>query len=664
MADFNWEQFNEVKETTQPESAQSDFNWDSFAVDNIPTRSLASEVESLIAKEKENLPNVSPARSALVGAGQGATLGFAEELTAPLAAGAGMALGLPSENPEESTWDKYQRLMQLYRDTAREEQKSAQEQQPGAYTAGVVGGSLLSPGLGVAKVAQAVKGTGALTKAAVGATTGAGLGALSGTGEAEGSLEERLPGTIEGAKIGGITGGALPLAAGTAKSTAKLAGEVAELPMVKRGIEAFKRGVKGENLYTERGLKEAEEGVYKQSEKLYSKIQEVKDQVGKQIESKIKQADESGAAVDLSDVMDNAYRQLDELEAGNPGQETISYIRSLRSELNQLFGIKPQTDEFLGVAKTNLPEGIITPAKTKPSFEVTPSKAREIKQNMYGYTPSNVKTQTGTVSPLVSKPANVAQDVYSGAAEGLEEAVGGLEANQKYSIIKDTLKRLLTKEKQFEEMDVEKITDMLKKIEDPNAGKSARLFEWTMQQLDEVDPKIRKEFEGGIRDSVDRYKLAKDIQSGGIFSGILGTKRSLGGTSANIAGIIAGKTGLATAGSATGQAVKTFTNAVLNKPETSKSIVQSGVITQMPTKLEPHVLQRKVAAAAENAEPEFLKDQAEQIRQEHGEQGEQLATVLEKMADKNKDARRALMFTILQNQAYRKMLGLQDEQIK
>lgn len=660
MSNFNWEDHPEAN----VESTDSSFNWDALPEVEEPKRTLAGEVEKENLTKAENKPEVSALRSALVGAGEGSTFGFAEELTAPVVAAAGMVSGLPSESPEESTWEKYQRLMQTYRDVARDEQKAAQEQHPGAYTAGAVAGGIAAPGLGVGKLAAATKGLGRLAKVGVGSAAGATMGGLAGLGSAEGSLQERLPEAKEGMKTGAIVGAALPITSEAVKGAGKLAGEVGELPMIKRGIEAFKRGTKGENLYTERGLKEAEENVYKQSEKLYNKIQDVREKIGKDIELKIKQADESGQKVDLKEVMDNAYKQLDEIEKGNPGQETLSYLKSLRAELNQLLGKKVEADEFMGVPKENLPEGLITPSKPKPSYEVLPSKAREIKQNMYGYTPSNVKTQTGTVNPLVAKPAQVAQDVYTGVDQELEKAVGNLDNNQKYSVIKDTLKRLISKEKQFQEMDVEKINDMLKKIEDPAAGKSSRLFEWTMNQLDDVDPNVRKEFQDQIKDSVDRYKLSKDIQSGGIFSGILGTQRSLGGTASNIAGIVAGKTGLATAGKAIGKTTSTVTDTLLNNPVANKGIIQGTVNepTMIRKATEPYKLQRQVANAAENAEPDLLKEQAQAIREQHGKQGEQLATILENMADKDKNARRALMFTILQNHAYRKMLGLQDEE--
>ena len=673
-----------LSENEEPKTKDS-FDPDAYLDESEPKRSLAGEVEKVKETDLENQVGISPSRSVLIGAGQSATFGFGEELTAPLAAAVGMATqDLPSL-PEESTWEKYQRLMQEYRDTARDEQQAAQEQNPKSYLAGALVGGVASPGLGAAKalgattklaktavkagIPSAVVRTAApAVNVGIGAGVGAGMGAAAGLGEAEGSISERLPEAKESMLMGAGIGAALPLAAGTGKKIGELAGEVAELPMIKRGLKTFESGTKGKNLYTEKGLKEAEQAVYNQSEKMYNTIQDVRQEIGKQIEAKIQQADASGQKVDLTSVMDDAYARLDELEAGNPGQETLSYIKSLKAELNQLLGVKPQSDDFMGVAKSDLPEGLVTPAKSKPSFEVAPSKAREIKQNIYGYTPSNVKTQTGTVSPLVSKPASVAQDVYSGVDQSLEDAIGQLDSNQKYSVIKDTLKRLISKEKQFEEMDVEKINDMLKKIEDPASGKSSRLLEWTMQQLDEVDPKIRQELETGIKESVEQYKLAKDIQSGGIFSGILGTQRSMGGTAANIAGLAARKTGLV----GLTNAGKSFTKAVLeSKPGqlTSEGIQTAtrmspvaGTISTISK--EPYKLQRQVANAAENADPELLKEQAQSIRNQHGKTGEQLATILENMADKDKDARRALMFTILQNHAYRKMLGLQNEEEK
>lgn len=75
---------------------------------------------------------------------------------------------------------------------------------------------------------------------------------------------------------------------------------------------------------------------------------------------------------------------------------------------------------------------------------------------------------------------------------------------------------------------------------------------------------------------------------------------------------------------------------------------------------EPYKRDRMAADYVKKASPEELQMQANQIRKKHGKSGEQLAGTLEKISQRDKIGREALIFSLLQSPANRKMLGLID----
>ncbi len=158
-------------------------------------------------------PQVSAERAALVGAGQGLTFDFGDEIGAGIQAGLqGLSNLVPGE--DSASW------RDVYRDAVqgnRGEIERAKRQQGTAYTAGDVAGSVVS-GMasgaagGLHKVGQATRGlAGVGQRLGASAVAGAGQGAIRGAGEAEdlGELPASIGrGTLEGA-AGGLAGGAV-----------------------------------------------------------------------------------------------------------------------------------------------------------------------------------------------------------------------------------------------------------------------------------------------------------------------------------------------------------------------------------------------------------------------------------------------------------------------
>lgn len=624
---------------------------------------------------------ISTGRAALVGAGQGATFGFGEEITAPIAAAVGMSQGLPSESPEETTWQKYQRLMQTYRDTAREEQNVAQEQHPIAYTGGALAGGLASmklPGLsglsgtiqkGVSKIPGAVA-LPTVAKVASGAIEGAGIGGVYGAGEAQGNVEDRAIGAEEGAKTGAMVGAAVPLAgkalSGAKDSVSKTAETLGELPWIKKPLEAFKRGTKGENLVTEAGRKEASNIVRNESESLFNDIKKLQKDTGTSIADAIDSASESGTKIDLTEQVKTVLDKLKQIKAEG-SKEASAYASGIESEIKKILGLK-EPEIIDDLSKIDLPEGLSLKAvqpKAEPIPEeilVDPKKAQDLKQVLSDYTPKR------GMAPQELEPARAAGSLSKETGEQLSETVEGLpELNKQYGLIKDSLKRLGVKEKNLPTQIVDKINGIISKIEneDITGDTTSNLIKEVLANIDQVDPNIAAKHSSEINDIVKRLKLASEINKGFQNFG-WGTLQSLNKGAANVAGLAMNKTGINKLGPVLSKAIdssQNFAQTILNSPtvKTGLNIANANSPNNLKDQ-EQHVIQRKVANASEKADPETLVAQAQSIREKYGKSGEQLAMILDNMSKSDKDARRALMFTVLQNQAYRRMLGISQEE--
>lgn len=136
--------------------------------------------------------------AALIGARQGVTLGFGDEINAGVRAGADwlkgkIGMGEPTEfGPAYDERLKHERALL----------GQVRDENPLAATGGEIAGAMLLPG--------GVAGAGAKGMAAAGAATGAAYG----FGDAEGGLGERAKGAAVGGVVGGALGAATPLVLG------------------------------------------------------------------------------------------------------------------------------------------------------------------------------------------------------------------------------------------------------------------------------------------------------------------------------------------------------------------------------------------------------------------------------------------------------------------
>jgi hypothetical protein len=144
-----------------------------------------------------NVAQYSKGRSAAMGAADATTLGFGDELASYL----GSAIsGVPRD----------QVLSEM-----RGNAKAAQQENPGSYLAGQVGGGLAQAAVtgGAGFGANAARAGGTLLKTAIGsAADGALYGGAYGAGSADRGGTDRIVGALTGAGAGAALGGAIPYA--------------------------------------------------------------------------------------------------------------------------------------------------------------------------------------------------------------------------------------------------------------------------------------------------------------------------------------------------------------------------------------------------------------------------------------------------------------------
>jgi hypothetical protein len=186
--------------------------------------------DEFLAKNKKRRKHT-VAESALKGAEQGLTFGFADEL------GAALQGGLAALTPGMSAAETYRQA----RDDNRRRYAKAQEDNSTAYLVGEIGGGVLAP---VPGAGAAVQGAKFLPRAAQAIKSGAKMGAAYGLGASDadltrGEVGEAVVDTALGTVLGGAGGGvgetALTVGKGAVKGLVKATRAAKELR--KRGVD-------------------------------------------------------------------------------------------------------------------------------------------------------------------------------------------------------------------------------------------------------------------------------------------------------------------------------------------------------------------------------------------------------------------------------------------
>jgi len=143
---------------------------------------------------------------------QGATFGFADEVTDRIGAGIASLV----------TGEKYGDLLQEARNMSKERMAAQLEQNPGTSIVSNLAGGLLTGGAAASTkaggaIANSLRTGGTAARIGKGVASGAATGALYGAGAADDG--QRLKGAGQGAVLGGMVGGAVPAVGAAVKSS-------------------------------------------------------------------------------------------------------------------------------------------------------------------------------------------------------------------------------------------------------------------------------------------------------------------------------------------------------------------------------------------------------------------------------------------------------------
>jgi hypothetical protein len=270
--------------------------------------------------EETTSSDFSQLESGLRGAAQSVSYGTADELTAAGETAAKTLLG----------GDKLSDLMEnyrKYRTESRADYKAAEEQNPGSYLVGEIGGGaaagLLTGGAGaVANLGRTGLITGAKELAKIGAKQGAAAGFGSSEGDlTKGEIGQAAADTAIGAGLGATVGAVLPTAVKGASKALSSTGEflMEKAPNIaKKGKAAFELARKGVEVV---GTK-AEESLNKESRQAAKDIisafrrqsREGSVDIGKALKSLPEGADFSKVMTEVEDSLSKSNMRVDDYE--------------------------------------------------------------------------------------------------------------------------------------------------------------------------------------------------------------------------------------------------------------------------------------------------------------------------------------------------------------
>ncbi len=493
MADNYWDQFEEVSEEsvdTQPASTEDSY-WNQF----------------------EEEPKEGGKTEAFIGGlGQGATLGFMDELSATaqqqMARSEGEEpsedeIGMIDPSPvgfltsavmqrlgygTDAEQDEYQKELE----NQRQIQQELQQAQPEAYLAGELSSAVI-PGAGLAKAAKAPTMATKLTSAA---STGAKVGGISGAGLSEADLAEGEYGELAqdvalGTGAGAALGASLPVAGQAAK---KLASEA--LPAggkLAKGAYEMVKDVPLMGQFTE-GAVESAKGKF---------VLGQRDKIGKEL---VEEA--SRVAKQMSEAYgDVGKRMAQEIEEATARGDTVSVKRTL--DLAE--EILPKFKEITKKRTSDKGEiqDLLSSLKDK---EISPELAREVEQEFqdlaYG---KGMRTKRGE-SAAQRITGELSQDI---APEG-----SNLRALKDESMAyREALESLGLKGTESELQSAKKLAPQLQRLaSETQAGDITReTMKKSIESIKKVNPELAADIEKSVIQASEKFDLAKNLQKGGVF---------------------------------------------------------------------------------------------------------------------------------------------------
>lgn len=325
-----------------------------------------------VEEEKSEEPVISKTESAILGARQGATMGFADEAEAALGSGLDIGqqilnkLGLAKPSPSQvgealkqkgvtgdvGPTDAQEIYVQL-RDETRASEKAAQEANPLSYGAGALAGGIatapLLPGAVLAPI-KAAKDATLLAKIGAGAASAVPTGAIAGLGLGESDLTQGdylgiAKDTAMGAGTGALVGGALPVAGAGLKAGKEAIGKLGKKVMPEILQDAYAKGAAGIDITSPEFYEET-------SKKVIQKSEDVATPILQQIE---KQKSVNVAKVaDLDDQINNLNKQAEQAVKVGEAKQLAQNADDIRAIDKQTVGLAKNIQKRVYEVKKSL----------------------------------------------------------------------------------------------------------------------------------------------------------------------------------------------------------------------------------------------------------------------------------------------------------------------
>lgn len=608
-------------------------DWKSRAVpvteeESTPTSSSTNGWKSrVLASSPAVTPQEDPSLTEALarGAAQGATLGFSDEIAGGLGAIRDVAQG--SVDPTTQLLEAYRR----HRDESREANDAAQKAHPTAsFGANLAGGllpALLTGGLG-----EVGAGASALSKIGSAAELGAGFGAVTGLGDSnadltQGDTRSALSDIAKGAVGGAAFGGAL----GT---VGQGLGALNKLESVNNVTNAFKLGADGVSLVGKKALQDigqkgrtlAKDYLIPSLKGEYSsKGQAIASEIEKEgtspkdvsewittIKAKIaklsdKNPSEAQDKANLTDLIEK-FTTPEEIETVAPMEEhpnetktfTLDQLNNLGDSGNEVPTFTPDQLENLG------PESSIPVTQAPPGLSV--DDMTDLKRALYDFNNNAASNEGGSVAKFGS--------------EGIREAIANAspsvaEANSEFKPIANATKLLKLKNAggsfKPENTQVENLNTYISRYKDnTRAGDVARSrINGALDLIRQTNPELADTMQAKINETAQQMYLGRKASNETLFGhGISGIIGGASTKAANVGGQVYG--GI------------------------------SKILVGLPK--------------------EGLKTVASHISETGGEVGQKLGNVLNEAADRDDIGKNALIFSIMQQPAYRQLLDSYNDQ--
>lgn len=611
---------------------------------------LGFSAESELGFEEEQVDEPSQGQAILEGVTRGATFGLSDEIAGASEA-AGRALGLEgvggpitdiglSEGGPTLDLDAIKQGYVEGREAQRGREAASEEEFPKTAFAADMAGGLITGGAGVKALGKVPQLKGmldkfrGLTKAKQAMSAGAGAGALESAGRSEeelGSLDfgkDVLAGTVLGGATGGLFSKATDkLSRKGLKATQHGLKEDANIQAMKSlgaGKKDFQREIESEvkskvfgQPYKAKGTGQfaLDEGIVdplSRPKESYKKVLELKKKTSQGYEDELNKFENviNMSEKQADDVADTTFRTMDEKITQELGSNDL-ITKEMRESLNM---DRADLQSELSVALQG----------SNPIKELQDLYTRYNKVFF-----SNAKTQSPT-----SEARKILRNEIKSMQRQLVDTVDSESAQNFKKLDKDYTNIL----------DLEGITESaaggepLKEVGLGDIVKGATAKFLGIPVLGEAT----------VAASVASKKiLGKDVSD--VASGISAIHKN---KMADKAGRLAD--------SPMGSAFQKLSD---NPVEAAVAAVTTAApaVDEVKTS-KPQIRDAGAMSLAKDATPEQLQTKASEIRNQYGRTGEHLALQIEKMESKDANGRQAIMFSILQNNAYKKMLGVDDVQ--